>query len=221
MGLHSTFEISGLRDVQQRVARLGLQMKDLKRPNGFIGAEMVKRNRARLDRGVDVSGAPLASTLSKKLGVAPLGGGHGLFGKSIKWTLAGSDLELFSTFIGAGVAYRGDTIVPKVKKYLTIPLEARGGSEARGRAGLTLEDNRTGRRALHYKDTFFLRVNGKLFLVQKDKRTGKNADKLRFLFLLVTRMKYPKNEWLGFSGADLEMAAGVYGKHLDTFEDKK
>jgi hypothetical protein len=222
MGLHSTFEINGLRDALLRIARLGLQAKDLRRPNGFIGAEMVKRNRARLDRSVDVNGRPMTSSLSKKLGLAPLGGGHGLFGKSIKWSLSGSDLELFSTFIGAGVAYRGDTIVPRVKKWLTIPLEARGGSESRGRAGLTFPEGRsvTGRRALHYENTFFLRVNGKLFLVQKDKRTkGKHAGSLRFLFLLVKRVKYPKNEWLGFSNADLEMAAKTYGEHMDTFKD--
>jgi hypothetical protein len=221
MGLQSSFEVNGLLDVQRRVAQLGLNAKDLRRPNGFIGAEVVKRNRERLGSGVDVNSRPLQSKLSQKLGLVAMGGAHGLFGRSIKWGLAGGDLELFSTFIGAGVAYRGDTITPKTKQWLTIPLEARGGAESSGRSGLTLEGNRTGRRALHYKDTFFLRANGKLFLVQKDRRVkGEKAGKLRFLFLLVKRVKYPKNEWLGFSKTDLEMAADVYGRHLDTFEKK-
>jgi hypothetical protein len=224
VSLHSTFEINGLRDVQQRIARLGLQAKDLRRPNGFIGAEVVNRNRARLERGVDVNGRPLQSKLSDRLGLVALGGANRTPGRSIRWGISGGDLELYSSWIGARLAFRGGVVTPRVKKYLTIPLEARGGSEARGRAGLSLAEGRsvTGRRALHYDNTFFLRTNGKLFLVQKDKRTkGKMAGSLRFLFLLVKSTRYPKNEWLGFSDADLEMAAQVYGKHMDTFEGGK
>lgn len=227
MTLHSTFEISGLADVRARVARLGLQAKDLRRPNGSIGAEVVNRNRARLGRSVDVNGAPLASKRAAKLGLVPLGGEHRTPARSIRWGLAGGDLELYSSWIGARLAYKGGVVVPKTKKYLTIPMEARGGSESNGRAGLTLADGRsvTGRRALHYENTFFLRVNGKLFLVQKDKRKNarnwKGAGALRFLFLLVKSVRYPKNEWLGFSDADLEMAAKTYGEHMDTFEGAK
>jgi hypothetical protein len=156
----------------------------------------------------------------------PLGGESGLFGRSIRAEpmATGDGVDLYSTFIGADVAYQGKVITPKVKQWLTIPLEAKGGEASRSEtgnflsAGLSMKDNRTWRRAEHFDNTFFMRTDGKLFLVQNDKREkGKNARKLRFLFLLVRSIRYPKNEWLGASNDDLVMAAEVYGAHLDTF----
>lgn len=209
-------EVGGLQDIQERVARLGLRAQDLRRPNAFIGAQLVVNNRRRLDAGVDVHGMPLRSKLSARLGLKPLGGASGLFGQSIKWEIEGHDLNLFSTFIGAGVAYRGDTIVPKVKKWLTIPARARGGEFATPARAVAVLGNRTGRRAAHYskKTTFFLRRNGKLYLMQKEE-----SGALRVLFFLVKKVRYPKNEWLGASESDLNMAIRKYSEHLDTFSD--
>ncbi len=209
-------EVSGLKDIQERVARLGVRAQDLRRPNAFIGAQLVLNNRRRLDAGVDVHGMPLRSKLSARMGLKPLGGAAGLFGRSVHWEIEGRDLNLFSTFIGAGVAYRGDTIVPKVKKWLTIPMRARGGEFARADRAVAVLGNRTGRRAAHYskKTTFFLRRNGKLFLMQKEPGGG-----LRALFFLTKKVRYPKNEWLGLSASDFEMAMKKYGEHLDTFSE--
>lgn len=203
----------GFRDVQARIARLGLNTQDLRRPNANVAKYLVVSNKMRLDRGVDVHGRPLKSKLSKRLGVQPLGGAHRTPGKSIRSEIEGQDVNLFSTWIGAGVAYRGDVIRPKLKKYLTIPLRARGGEYSSSDRGVSVVGNRTGRRALHYKNTFFIRRNGKLLLMQKQPDGA-----LRALFLLVKSTKYPKNEWLGASSEDLDYAVKVYSKHLDTFE---
>lgn len=164
--------------------------------------------------------------MAKRLGLVSLGGEFGLFGRSIKAEplAQGDGVDLYSTFIGANVAYLGKVITPKNGQYLTIPLEAKGGEfsavSAKGNflsAGLGLHDNRTGRRASHYAGRFFLRTNGKLFIVTKDSRKSANQ-KLRFLFLLVRSARYPKNEWLGASDDDMAMAAETYANHLDTFK---
>lgn len=177
---------------------------------------------------MDVQGRPLRSGLAKRLGLVPLGGEFGLFGRSVRAEPAqqGDGVDLYSTFVGADVAYKGKTITPKVKQYLTIPIEAKGGEfseSSSGRflsAGLHLKQNHTGRRAGHYTNTFFMRTSdGKLVLAQYDHR--KRYDKqrrLRFLFVLVRSVRYPKNEWLGVSNDDLGQAADVYGRHLDTFD---
>lgn len=223
-------EVVGLRDIQKRIAMLGDRLKPgaLRRPSVDIAKRLVASNRQRLARGVDVNGRPLRSALAKRLGLVPLGGEFGLFGRSIRAEpmASGDGVDLYSTFIGADVAYKGKVITPRVKKFLTIPLEAKGGEASEsdaGRfmsAGLSIKDNRTGRRAEHFENTFFMRTDGKLFLVQSDKRkkfSGTNARKLRFLFLLVRSVRYPKNEWLGVSNDDQSMAIEVYGNHLDTF----
>lgn len=225
-----SIEIVGLREIQERIAQLGDRMKPgaLRRPSVDIAKALVASNRKRLGRGVDVNGRALRSALAKRLGLVPLGGESGLFGRSIRAEpmTSGDGVDLYSTFIGADVAYQGKVITPRVKQWLTIPLEAKGGEASESEAGrflstgLSIKDNRTGRRAEHFDNTFFMRTDGKLFLVQNDKRkkfSGKSARKLRFLFLLVRSVRYPKNEWLGASNDDLAMAAEVYGAHLDTF----
>jgi hypothetical protein len=224
-------EVIGLKDIQHRIALLGNRLTPgaLRRPSVEIAKRLVASNKARLGRGVDVHGRALRSNIAKRLGLIPLGGEWGLFGRSIRAeaTESGDGVDLYSTFIGADVAYKGKTITPKVRQYLTIPLEAKGGefskSESGGflGAGLSIKGNRTARRAEHFENTFFMRTDGKLFLVQADKRkkfSGEARRKLRFLFLLVRSVRYPKNEWLGVSPSDSAMAAEVYGRHLDTFE---
>jgi hypothetical protein len=224
-------QIVGLQDIQRRIALLGDRIRPggLRRPSVEIAKRLVASNRARLARGVDVHGRALRSNLAKRLGLAPLGGEWGRFGRSIRGEpmTSGDGVDLYSTFIGADVAYKGKTITPKVRQYLTIPLEAKGGEFSRSDsgsflgAGLSIKNNRTARRAEHFENTFFMRTDGKLFLVQNDKRkkfSGPNSRKLRFLFLLVRSVRYPKNEWLGVSDSDSAMAAEVYGRHLDTFE---
>jgi hypothetical protein len=228
-----SIEVTGLEDIQRRIALLGERIKPggLRRPSVEIAKALVASNRARLGRGVDVHGRALRSNLAKRLGLVPLGGEYGLFGRSIRAQAiasGGDGVDLFSTFLGANVAYQGKTITPRTKQYLTIPLEAKGGEfsreSARGNfltAGLSLKQNWTGRRAAHFENTFFMRTDGKLFLVQNDKRkkySGANSRKLRFLFLLVRSVRYPKNEWLGVSDSDMAMAADIYGRHLNTFD---
>lgn len=160
------------------------------------------------------------------MGLVPLGGEFGLFGRSVRAepTASGDGVDLYSTFIGADVAYKGKVITPRVRQYLTIPIEAKGGELSESEsgsflaAGLGIKGNRTGRRAAHYDNAFFLRTDGKLFLVQNDRRKRfSGSRKLRFLFLLVRSIRYPQNEWLGASGQDLADAAPVYASHLDTF----
>lgn len=222
----------GLSDIQRRVARLSERLRPdgLRRPSVEVSKALVRANKIRLARGVDVHGRAMRSGLAKRLGLVPLGGEFRTFGRSVKAEVFGhgDGVDLYSTFIGADVAYKGKTVRPKTRKYLTIPLEAKGGEFSRSErgnfltAGLGIRDNRTGRRAGHYENTFFMNKDGKLFLVAADNRkrfSGEGRKKLRFLFLLVRSAQYPKNEWLGVSNEDLSMAAEVYGKHLDTFED--
>lgn len=220
----------GLADIQRRIALLGERLKSgaLRRPSVEIAKRLVLANRARLARGVDVNGRALHSDIASRLGLVPLGGEFGVFGRSIRAEPMpqGDGVDLYSTFIGAAVAYEGKVITPRRARYLTIPLEAKGGefseSDSGGflSAGLGIKDNRTARRAADYEDTFTLRTDGSLFIVQNDKRkrfSTEGSRKLRFLFLLVRSVRYPKNEWLGVSDRDLGDAADVYGKHLDTF----
>ena len=217
--IRSEVDIVGLQDIQSRVTQLGLRAKDLRRPNASVAQSVVLANRLRLDAGVDVNGVPLRSQRSKQLGLTPLGGGSGLFGRSLKGDAAADGPEIYSTFIGAGVAYRGDTIVPKRKKYLTIPARAKGGELAgQENRSVRVLANRRGDRAAHYssKTTFVLRrAGGKLMIVQK--QTG---GALRVLFFLVKKARYPKNEWAGFSNDDQDKAMAVYEKHLDTYSDQ-
>jgi hypothetical protein len=219
MTIQSRVEMTGLADIQRRVAQLGLNLKPnaLRRPGGDIGAEMVLRTKKRLGSGRDVNGVPLRSKRSAQLGLEPLGGSDGRFGQSTHWSVDSDGVDLFSTFIGAGVAYRGDVITPKVKKFLTIPLRARGGDFASKARRVRAEKNTTGRRARHYsKGTFVLRrAGGKLVIVQKTQ-----GGALRALFLLVKKIRYPKNEWLGYAADDLKFVLERYGRHLDTFEGK-
>ncbi|HET7437519.1 MAG TPA: hypothetical protein VFN10_22635 [Thermoanaerobaculia bacterium] len=223
-----SIETIGLADIQRRIARLGDRLKPgaLRRPSVDVAKRLVASNRKRLGRGVDVYGRPLHSEMAKRLGLIPLGGEYGRFARSVHAEpMSGGDgVDLYSTFIGADVAYQGKTITPRNAKYLTIPLEAKGGefsqSDSGGflSAGLSIKDNFTGRRARHYDNTFTLQTDGKLFIVQNDKRkkfNGNNEKKLRFLFLLVRSTRYPKNVWLGAAREDQEMAATVYGAFID------
>jgi hypothetical protein len=219
----------GLADLQRRIALLGERLKPgaLRRPSVDVAKQLVLSNKRRLGRGVDVNGRPLQSEIARKLGLVPLGGEHGLFGKSIRAEpmTQGDGVDLYSTFIGAAVAYDGKVITPKHARFLTIPIEAKGGEFSHGdgsflAAGLGIKENTTARRARDYEDTFVLDAHGSLFIVQNDKRkkfSEGNKRKLRFLFLLVRSIRYPKNEWLGVSNDDSTNAIEVYGTYLDTF----
>lgn len=224
-----SIELRGLAEIQKRVALLGDRLKPgaLRRPGVEIAKALVASNRSRLARGVDVNGRALRTGAAVRRGLKPLGGGDGLFARSVRaqpFTSGGDGVDIYSTFIGADVAYKGKEIRPKTAKYLTVPLEAKGGEGSEtasggfASAGLSLFGNTTGRRARHYDNTFFLEDDGRLFIAQRDKRVkGKNTNRIRFLFLLIRRMRYPQNEWLGASEGDMSMAAETYGRHLDTF----
>ena len=103
--------------------------------------------------------------------------------------------------------------------YLTIPLRARGGDNGRADRALTIVKNRTGRRARHYsaKSTFVRRTaSGKLIIFQKEP-----SGAIRALFLLLKRVRYPKNKWLGYSADDQKMAIDQFAKFLgEPFTDK-
>ena len=225
-----TITTIGLADLQRRIALLSDRLKPgaLRRPSVDIAKQLVLSNKRRLGRGVDVNGRPLQSEIARKLGLLPLGGEHGQFGKSIRAEpmRQGDGVDLYSTFLGAAVAYHGKVITPKRARFLTVPLEAKGGEFSRSdsgsflAAGLGIKANTTARRARDYENTFVLNTGGGLFIVQSDKRktsTEGNSRKLRFLFLLVRQVRYPKNEWLGVSNDDSTNAIEVYGGYLDTF----
>lgn len=208
MAIGGRVELEGMKDLRARIAQLGVNIKDVRRPSKNVGEMMLASTHQRMARGLDVHGQRLKSDRASRQGHQPLRG----LADSVHYAVDQEGLALFSSDIRAGVHFRGDTIVPKRARFLTIPLRARGGESAGG-AGLIA--NRTGRRARHYKNTFFLRKNGKLLLMQ---RTPGGA--LRALFLLVKKVKLKKNEWLGWSREDLNRTEEIYAKHLDTFESK-
>ena len=211
----------GLADLQRRIALLSDRMKPgaLRRPSAEIAKQLVLSNKRRLARGVDVNGRPLKSGLARKLGLVPLGGADGLFGRSIRAEprAQGDGVDLYSTFIGAAVAYDGKVITPKHARFLTIPIQDEDGSSLA--AGFGLQENTAARRARDYENTFVLNTGGSLFIVQNDKRkySDANRKKLHFLFLLVRQVRYPSNEWLGVSGDDSNDAIEDYGTFVDTF----
>jgi hypothetical protein len=209
-------KLAGVEDIQRRVTLLGMRAKDLRRPSMNIAQSTVLANRQRLDRGVDVHGVPLRSRRAQQLGLTPLGGGSGSFGRSLKPSADADGPEIYSTFKGAGVAYRGDTIRPRLKKFLWVPARVEGGMFSSRDRALDVMANRRGDRSSHYSrsSTFVMsRQGGRLRMVMQKV----NAGALRVLAFLVKQSRYPKNEWAGFAESDQENAMKVYGEHLDTF----
>jgi hypothetical protein len=219
-------QFAGVEDIQRRVAQIGLKAKDLRRPSMSIAQSAVLANRQRLDRGVDVHGSPLRSKRAAQLGLTPLGGGSGDFGRSLVPTADNDGPVMYSTFKGAGVAYRGDTIVPRLKKFLWVPARAKGGVFASKARAVSVIANRFGDRSSHYRrrssaggaGSFVLRrSNGRVLLVVQKISGGA----LRVLAFLVKKVRYPKNEWAGFSDGDQNNATKVYANYLDTFGETK
>lgn len=221
-------KIDGLADIAQRLQKMGARMADLRDASEFIGEEMKLRTQQRMGKGLDIHSAPFKpSKRAGYMGTVPLGGSDHSLANSVNYDVTSDGLELFSTHIGAGVHQRGDTIRPKApRKFLTIPLRAVGGSRFAGNQSVKAGNafvaqrtvqNRDGARARHYKDTFFRRKFGKLYLMQR----LAGAKKVVALFLLVTSVTMPKNEWLGFTKDDEQMVIDTYAEHLDTFGERK
>lgn len=215
MALIQEVRIAGLDDLRKRVQRMKLNAKDLRAPSKLAGEEMIVRTQDRMAKGLDIHGRPFKkSRRSSVLGRPTLGGSDRSMANSAHYAVAGNGLDWYSTHIGAAVHQEGKTIKPKNRKWLTIPLRAIGGNNET--AGLSMKANRSGKRALDFKGTFFLRSRGRLFLMQK-----LDGKKLRALFLLVKSMTMKKNEWFGFTAGDEGAVGEIYLDHLDTFGDKR
>lgn len=172
-----------------------------------LGDAEITRNHHNIEAGKDTDGRPF-----KKSRRASMFGGQTMFhsaelADSVNYTVKQGELELYSTSRRARVHYDGETITPKNGRYLTIPLRAKGGVFAG--VGLDVQANRRGTRARHYKNTFFARRGGKLFMFQKV--GGKDSNKVRALYLLVTSSKLPARKWMGI---DINRAAAVLGAHI-------
>jgi hypothetical protein len=215
--IQQSVQIVGLQDLQARTAAMAKKMTpaELRRPGLNVIQSTVISNRQRLDRGVDVNGVSMHTQRAAQLGLTPLGGGSGEFGRSLHGMVEPDGPLLYSTFIGARVAYVGGTIVPKHKKFLWVPARARGGRFASPERAVDVMGNRLGDRSSSFsrKSTFVLmRQGGRLKMVVQ--KIGVGA--LRVLAFLMKKIRYPKEEWAGFSRADLDNAAKVYRESIDT-----
>ncbi len=200
--------LDGGGDAGKFLGGVAARMRDPRRGLKFIGEEMLLRTHKRMRAGIDVDGRAFARSRR-----AEQSGGQTLFDRgalaaSVNYEANATTLDLFSSDKRARVHQEGLEIRPKKAKFLTIPLRARGGLFS-GPA-LDTQANRTGARASHFKNTFFLRRGRFLLLMQK---TGDKT--LRALFLLVRSIREKKREWLGYSPADQEMAGEVLGRHIE------
>jgi hypothetical protein len=209
--------LEGLERVEQALERVDRAMHDVRPASKDIGEALRNSHKRRLAAGLDVNGRPLHSSASLLSGGRALGGPLGRFGRSLNYAIAGDGgLEFFSTFKGAAVFQRGGEIRPGPgKKFLTIPMRAKGGAFAIKGERSSLNANRPGARARDYKDTFFRRVRGKLYLFQKTPSASGTGAKIRALFLLVRSVRMPKNEWFGLTRKDEAM---IEAKYLDYIE---
>lgn len=204
MGLELNVRLEHAAEVKAWLRKTKQRFTDLVDVNEDAGEELKLRHKRRLAAGIGVNGQKLSSKFSTRFGTEPLGGAERSFGTSLGYEATRKGLVFFSTWKGAAVAQKGMTIFPKHAKFLTIPLRAKGGIFETG--GLGTKKNREGYRAREFKDTFFLRSRGRLFLMQKLGKGGK----LRALFLLVRSMKYPKNVWFGANEADSAAIGKLY-----------
>lgn len=190
-----------------------LRAKDTRAASAAIGEEMIVRTQRRMGAGRDIHGLPFKKSRRAEMrgGVTMGGNDHSLANSVHYQVTADGGFDWYSTHVGARVHQEGGTIVPRTKQWLTIPLRA---AEDASRGFLAIAANRRGDRARHFKNTFFLRRNGKLFLMQRDK-----GDRLRALFLLVKKVQLAKREWFGFTRGDERMVVETYAKHIDTFSE--
>lgn len=195
------FRVDGLRATRGFLGATAKRARDLAPALRSIGEEMLARTQSRLSSGVDVHGRPFKRS---RRGGQTLWDSGALAASVNYELLGGTRLDLFSTALYARVHNEGLTIVPRQKKWLTIPLRAAG-----NRGTLNLRANRGGARARHYTKTFFLRRGGRLFLMQRD-RPGA----LRALFLLVKKVQMPRREWLGYGAGDERMVAETIERHV-------
>lgn len=208
--------IEGLEAVERSLGRVGRSMKDVRPASKAVGEALRNSHKRRLAAGLDIHGRPMRSAASMLSGKRPLGGPERSFGRSLAWSVGPrGDLEFFSTFKGAAVMQRGGEIRPEKAKFLTIPMRARGGAFDLGERG-PIRGNRAGKRARDYKDTFFRRVKGQLYLFQKTPSAAGHGSKIRALFLLVRSVRMPKNEWFGLTRADDAMIETSYLDYIES-----
>lgn len=212
MAIAQEWRIEGLADCRDRMRRMKVRLRDTRPASANIGEEMIFRTQRRMAAGLDIHGRPFKRNgRSRSRAGVVLGGNDRSMANSVHYSVTSGGFDWFSTHVAAHAHQTGATIVPRVKKFLTIPLRA---AEEESRGFLAITKNRRGDRARHFKNTFFLRRNGKLFLMQRDQ-----GDRLRALFLLVKKVQLKKNEWLGFTKADDQMVVDTYAKHIDAFSE--
>lgn len=228
------FQTQGTDGVKRFLGQAAARARDPRPAFKDAGEEMLVRTQRRMRAGVDVHGRHFKPSKRAAMDNGQTLWSRGGLGASAQYSVTREAFDLFSTDKRARVHYEGLTIVPRNGKFLTIPMRGRGGLfNNAGQSGVA-NDNRTGTRARHFKNTFFLRRGNSLFLMQrvaKDisattdgggikrysvKRTTKTAlpTALRILFKLVTHVDMPKREWLGFGGNDLEMVENKLAAHV-------
>jgi hypothetical protein len=228
------FSASGIPEVKRFLGLAAQRGRNPRRTLIDIGEEMLVRNQRRLRRGVDVNGVAFKPSRRAVRDGGQTLWGDGKLGSSLHYDVGqsagASALDLFSSDKRARVHYEGLTITPKNAQFLTIPMRARGGIFGDGDKGGAITGNRTGTRARHFKNAFFLRRGNRLFLMQRvgkelagekvvkvSRKSGSQRqiyDALRVLFMLVRSVKMPKREWMGFSNEDVDMAAAKLGGHV-------
>ncbi len=215
-------EVTGLRDAQEAVRRLGLAARDTRAVRREIGEEMLLRTERRFARGVGPDGKPWKrSRRAERKGGQTLSK-SGTLKSRVAYDVSGEDLDLYSWDKRARVHQLGLTIEPTDgHQYLTIPLRAEGGGFATPETPVVTRKGRDGRKAAHYKAakagvgrTWVARVRGKLYIFQA---TGDHA--VRALFLLVRSVTMIARPFLGFGEDDLVYVLATLSTHFgDAFD---
>jgi len=196
------FRLAGARDTLAAIKGMTERAANPTRAFKFIGEAELTRNAHNIAAGRDTDGKPFKQSRRAAAGGGQTMLNRGEMASSINYVASADSLDFDSSSRAAAVHYDGLEI--KGRPWLTIPLRAKGGVFA----GVTLDisKNRTGARARHFKNTFFARRGGKLFLFQKV-----GAHQVRALFILVRSVKMPVRKWMG---VDLNRAAEVLGRHV-------
>lgn len=118
----------------------------------------------------------------------------GRLGGSFVYSITYTGTEISTNVIYAGPQHRGDTVRPRRKKFLAIPLST-----------LTVSERRT-KGPLDFEKTFVWRspATGKAFIVQTKGKGKRN--RFRFLFMLVKSVQLPPRPFMEWSRAAIDDA---------------
>jgi hypothetical protein len=207
------YKLEGSREVKHFLGQAAARARDPRPALKSAGEGMIVQTQRRMRAGLDVHGKPFARSRGAELRGGQTLWSRGELASSVQYALTLrvghllSSFDLFSTDKRARVHQEGLKIVPKSAKFLTIPLRGRGGMF--GQRDVSPTSNRTGSKARHFKNTFFLRRGANLLLMQHTGKEGKGS--LRALFLLVRSVQMKKREWLR---PDMDLIARELEQHI-------